>query len=135
MSPKVRVPARSWLLGLAATSACLAAQAHHSVLGFDGAHETTIVGTVVRIAWQFPHVHLAVAAEHEGGESAWTVEAEAPQVLARLGWAADAVKVGDVVTVRGARAKNGAQALRCATVELAGRTFECFPAGGRVGGK
>jgi hypothetical protein len=135
MSPKARVPARSWLLGLAATAACPAVQAHHSVLGFDAAHETTIVGTVVRIAWQFPHVHLIVAVRPEGGDPTWTVEAEAPQVLARLGWAADAVKVGDVVTVRGARAKNGGQSVRCATVELAGTRLECFPAGGRVGGK
>jgi hypothetical protein len=130
----VRVPARSALLGLAVT-ACLTAQAHHSVLGFDGAHETTIVGPVVRVAWRFPHVHLAVAVRHEGRDATWTVEAEAPQVLARLGWAADTVKVGDVVTVRGARAKNGGRELRCATVELADRTLECFPAGRRVGGE
>jgi Family of unknown function (DUF6152) len=120
---------RSWLAALAVAAPSVAVQAHHSVLGFDGEELTTIFGAVVRVAWQFPHVHLVVAVQHQGDRETWTVESEAPQVLARLGWKPDAVKVGDLVTVRGARARDGRLALRCVTVGLAGGlTLQCFPA-------
>ena len=113
----------------------LPASAHHSVLGFDGSHETTITGRVVQLKWQFPHVRFAVLVARDAGDETWRVEGEAPPVLATLGWQPDAVRVGDVVTVRGARAKDGSPALRCATVELAaGRKLECFAAGRATGG-
>ena len=112
-----------------------AASAHHSVLGFDGSHETTIKGRVVQLKWQFPHVRFAVLVARDGGDETWSVESEAPQVLRTLGWQPDAVRVGDVVTVHGARAKDGSMALRCAVVELgAGRKLECFAAARAAGG-
>ena len=112
-----------------------AASAHHSVLGFDGSHETTITGRVVQLKWQFPHIRFAVLVARDGGEETWNIESEAPQVLATLGWRPDAVKVGDVVTVHGARAKDGSMALRCAVVELAaGRKLACFAAARAAGG-
>jgi hypothetical protein len=113
----------------------LAASAHHSVLGFDGSHETTITGRVVQLKWQFPHVRFAVLVSRDGGDETWSIESEAPQVLATLGWQPNAVRVGDVVTVHGARAKDGSMALRCAFVELAeGRKLECFAAARAAGG-
>jgi len=109
----------------------LAASAHHSVLGFDGSHATTITGKVVELKWQFPHVRITVLVSTNGRDEAWRVESEAPQVLASLGWPADAVRVGDSVTVRGARARDGSAALRCATLELAdGRMLACFAGAG-----
>jgi hypothetical protein len=121
--------ARRAVLVALTTLACLPVSAHHSVLGFDGNHETTITGRVVQLHWQFPHVRFAVLVARDVGDETWRVESEAPQVLATLGWRPDAVRVGDVVTVHGARAKDGSTALRCATVELAaGRKLECFAA-------
>ncbi len=126
--------ARAVLVTLA-TLVWLPASAHHSVLGFDGSHETTITGKVVRLKWQFPHVRLAVLVARDSGAETWRVESEAPQVLATLGWQPDTVRVGEVVTVRGARAKDGSTALRCATVELASaRKLECFAAARATGG-
>jgi len=79
-------------------------------------------------------VRFAVRVAIDAGEETWRVESEAPQVLATLGWQPSAVRVGDVVTVHGARAKDGSTTLRCATVELAaGRKLDCF-AGARVTG-
>ena len=126
---------RSLLVTLAAVLLpWLAASAHHSVLAFDGSHETIITGKVVQLRWQFPHVRFAVVVSQDGRDETWRVESEAPQVLASLGWRPDAVRVGDVVTVRGARAKDGSTALRCSVVELAPeRTLRCF-AGARAAG-
>jgi len=109
----------------------LAASAHHSVLAFDASHATTITGKVVELKWQFPHVRITVLVLDNGRDETWRVESEAPQVLASLGWPADAVRVGDSVTVRGARARDGSAALRCATLELAdGRMLACFAGAG-----
>ena len=125
---------RAGLVTLAAL-VWLPASAHHSVLGFDGSHETVITGRVVQLKWQFPHVRLAVLVARDAGDETWRVESEAPPVLATLGWQPATVGVGDVVTVRGARAKDGSPALRCATVELAaGRKLECFAAARGTGG-
>jgi hypothetical protein len=113
----------------------LGASAHHSVLGFDGSRETTITGKVEQLNWQFPHVRLTVLVARDGSDETWRVESEAPQVLASLGWRPDSVRVGDVVTVHGARAKDGSTALRCASVEFAaGRKLECFAAARTPGG-
>jgi hypothetical protein len=125
---------RAGLMTLAAL-VWLPASAHHSVLGFDGGHETTITGRVVELKWQFPHVRFAVLVAREAGDETWRVESEAPPVLATLGWQPEAVRVGDVVTVHGARAKDGSPAMRCATVELAaGRKLACFAAARATGG-
>ncbi len=129
------ISVRRALLGTLATLVWLPASAHHSVLGFDGSHETTITGRVVQLKWQFPHVRFAMLVARDVGDETWRVESEAPQVLTTLGWQPDAVRVGDVVTVHGARAKDGSTALRCATVELAaGRKLECFAAARATGG-
>jgi uncharacterized protein DUF6152 len=119
---------RVWLVGAALLSA-QALRAHHSVLPFDGTRGVTIEGTVARVLWQNPHAVLVVdVPSAAGGVERWTIESESPLVLARLGWTAETLQVGERLAVLGAPAKDGSRALRCKHVTLAdGRTLPCFP--------
>ena len=99
------------------------AQAHHSVLPFDGATPTMLEGTVVSVLWQNPHTQLAIDV---GGER-WTIEVDGVAILERIGWTRDMVKAGDKVRVIGARAKDGRRRLRCQSVTTEDRrTLTCF---------
>lgn len=121
---------------IAVAAALLAASplacGHHSVLAFDAAQPTTIVGIVTKLRWQNPHAQLAVDVQRDGAVERWAVEVESPRLLERLGWSEHSVGVGDAVTVTGARAKDGSAAMRCAEIRLYdGRAFACFAAQAR----
>ena len=104
-------------------------RAHHSVLAFDGTQGTTIEGTVRRILRVNPHTEIIVdVAQEDGTIETWRVESESASLLNRLGWEDDAIEAGHLLRVIGARAKNGATALRCKLIELEdGRILPCFP--------
>jgi hypothetical protein len=105
-----------------------AAVAHHSVLPFDGTHGATVMGTVTRFLWQNPHTMIALdVARLDGVIVQWTIEAEAPRVLERIGWTQGSLEVGARITVQGAAAKDGSTVMRCREIELAdGRRLPCF---------
>ena len=101
--------------------------AHHSILPFDATRATAIHGVVVRLVWQNPHTHiyLDVTNEH-GAVEQWAIESEGANALRRLGWTKDLIRLGDRLTITGARAKNGAAVMRCETLQLRdGRRFAC----------
>jgi hypothetical protein len=103
------------------------ASAHHSVLPFDGNRPTTIRGTLRRIDWRNPHVYLQVAVGDATGV-VWTIEAESPLLLERLGWRKAQLIPEHPISVLGAPSKDGKRLLRCRTVTLdTGTTLPCFP--------
>jgi hypothetical protein len=107
------------------------ARAHHSVLAYDGGTPTTITGTVAKVLWQNPHAYIDLDVTTGGTRARWIIENEGPVALERLGWTKTTLKPGDVITITGARARDGATRMRCASVTLAGgRQLPCFGAGG-----
>jgi hypothetical protein len=54
----------------------------------------------------------------EGKVVNWAFEGGPPNVIYRQGWRKDTLKPGDVVTVKGFRAKDGTHLAACATVKL-----------------
>ena len=105
--------------------------AHHSVLPYDGSTATTLIGTVVKVLWQNPHAYIDLDVSADGTRTRWIVENEGPVALERLGWTKSSLMPGDVVTVMGARARDGSARLRCASVTLAdARRLPCFASGG-----
>jgi hypothetical protein len=48
----------------------------------------------------------------------WAFEGGPPNVIYRQGWRKDTLKPGDVVTVKGFRAKDGTHLASCSTVKL-----------------
>ena len=99
-------------VGLAAIAALLASAqvgAHHSFAAeFDANSPIELTGTVTKVAWANPHTFFYIDVENPDGAIAnWALELGSPNGLMRRGWTRDSMKLGDVVTVTGWRAKDG----------------------------
>lgn len=106
---------------------------HHSVLGFDTSRQVRIAGTITRVVWQNPHVHVEVEVAGAPPER-WSIEAESANLLRRIGWSEAALAPGMPIRVTGAQARDGALVLRCESVQRlddsgrpAGLALPCIP--------
>ena len=95
------------LCGAMSTGAALA---HHSFAAeFDSNAPIELTGTVTKIDWANPHAYFYIdVAGKKGDIENWAMELGSPNGLMRRGWTRDSMKIGDVVTVSGWRAKDGA---------------------------
>jgi len=92
------------------------AAAHHGPGLYDRTKSVSVTGRVTQFRFMNPHVLIYVAAAGEDGrEIVWSGELTSPNRLARsatpVDWHKDLLKPGDVVTLSGNPAQNGAPAL------------------------
>src|ERR1041384_4493554 len=96
-----------------AIGAILAARplvAHHEILAkFDDKKTTTLKGTVTKVDWANPHVHIFMNVQTGNNVANWAVELESPVDLGRGGWNRESVKPGDALTVQGLSARDGSR--------------------------
>jgi uncharacterized protein DUF6152 len=82
--------------------------AHHAGTLYDREHPITLSGTVTEYSYYNPHVHILFDVKDDKGVvSHWTAEAGPPHGMYRNGWARDALKAGDTVTITGFPYKDG----------------------------
>ena len=83
--------------------------AHHSFAAeFDASSPIELTGTVTKVEWANPHTYFYMDVTTPKGEvEGWALEMGSPNGLMRRGWTRDSMKIGDVVTVTGSRAKDG----------------------------
>ncbi len=94
--------------GLALVLAAGSLLAHHEIFGkFDPAKPQTLKGSVTRVDWASPHVHVLMNVPEGARLAQWAVEVESPLDLERSGWNRTSLKPGDAVTVQGLRARDG----------------------------
>jgi len=101
----------SLFLGVGVLVAAVPMIAHHSVSAeFDTTKTITFKGPVKEINWGNPHIYTMVEAPDpaSGKTVVFRVEGGPPNSLFRNGWRKDTLKIGEVVTVTGNRAKNPA---------------------------
>src|SRR2546423_13092460 len=81
--------------------------AHHAVSAeFDRNKQVSFTGTVKKVEWMNPHIYTHIEAKDASGKTVvYEVEGGAPNSLFRSGWRPDTLKIGEVVTVSGSRAK------------------------------
>ena len=104
-----------------ALSFTVSASAHHSFAAeFDRDMPVTVTGTVTKVEWSIPHARFYIDAKEDGGETVnWDFELASPNGLMRRGWNRNSMKIGDMVTVTGHRAKNNPHVGNASTVTLA----------------
>src|SRR5215831_12820491 len=84
--------------------------AHHNITGkFDPAKTRTLKGTVTKLDWANPHVHILMDVLDGKTVTNWAVELESTLDLEKSGWNLRTVKPGDELTVQGMVARNGSQ--------------------------
>jgi DNA/RNA endonuclease YhcR with UshA esterase domain len=81
--------------------------AHHSISAeFDTNKPISFKGTIKKVEWMNPHIYTHVEVKNpDGTHTVYRVEGGPPNSLYRQGWRKDTLKVGDVVSVTGVRAK------------------------------
>lgn len=96
-----------FVVGFGLLLAVAPALAHHAVSAeFDRSKPISFKGTVKKVDWMNPHIYTHIETTDESGKVVvYQVEGGAPNSLFRNGWRPDTLKVGEVVTVTGSRAK------------------------------
>jgi hypothetical protein len=98
------------------------AVAHHSFAAeFDADKPVMLTGSVTKVEWTNPHTYffIDVIDQKTGKVTRWGLEMGSPNGLMRQGWSRNSLKVGDVVTVEGSRAKDGSNTANARAVSLA----------------
>jgi hypothetical protein len=83
--------------------------AHHSALAeFDPEMPVKVTGTLKTVEWQNPHVWFFVdVTEGDGTVTTWGFSTSPPGSLMRRGITKNLLRIGAVVNVEGARARDG----------------------------
>jgi|SRR6185503_2414186 hypothetical protein len=97
------------ILGLALLMAAAPAFAHHALAATYDTHQSILLkGTVTKIDWENPHVHLYLQAMDKGAsDSGWEFEMGSPNLLLLNGWKIDTFRRGDHVVVTAYPARDG----------------------------
>lgn len=124
----MNIKAAAVLLGVVAFLAGQPVVAHHAFSAeFDAEKRVKLTGAVTRLDWTNPHAWIYVDVKDETGKVAnWGFELASPNGLMRSGWTRFSLKPGDVVTVEGARAKNGSNNANAEVVTVASTGQKLF---------
>jgi hypothetical protein len=98
------------------------ALAHHPFSAeFDAQAPLTLSGAVTQVVWNEPHVYVHVDVKDPGGQTRnWNLELASPVMLTSKGWSKDTLKQGEVITVKGYRAKSEPFVAAARTIEMPG---------------
>ncbi|MEO8097998.1 MAG: DUF6152 family protein [Acidobacteriota bacterium] len=94
--------------------------AHHSFTAeYDSKKPINFSGSVTRVEWMNPHIYFYVEVKRPDKMTAnFAVEGGSPNVLRRMRWGKNSIRVGDVLAVKGFLAKNGSNTVNAITILL-----------------
>ena len=121
----------TWAFGMLLAAAPV--MAHHAFTAeFDAKKPVTIRGFVTKVEWTNPHAWFYIdVADDTGKVTKWALELGGPNTLIRAGWTKNSMKVGDIVTVEGSRAKDGSPVANSQVVTLKSTGQRLFAASSR----
>ncbi|HEV8417004.1 MAG TPA: DUF6152 family protein [Bryobacteraceae bacterium] len=95
--------------------------AHHALAAtYDTRQSIVLAGTVMKISWENPHVHLYLQADDKTSP-AWEFELGSPNMQIQNGWKLDTFRRGDHVVVTAYPARNGSRFGYASKVALSSR--------------
>jgi hypothetical protein len=112
------------LAAIALVASALPLLAHHSFAAeFDSSKSVDFTGVVTKVEWMNPHVYFYVDVKDSktGKVQSWGCEMGSPNGLARQGWTRNTLKVGTIVRVEGAAAKDGSNVVNARNVTVNGK--------------
>ncbi len=85
------------------------ALAHHAYTAeFDTTKPVKVTGVVTKLEWSNPHIWIYLdVKDDKGSVTNWGFSASPPGMLLRRGITKNSLKIGDVLTISGHRAKDG----------------------------
>jgi hypothetical protein len=106
------------------------ANAHHGWAEFDYESTVKMEGTVVDFHFTNPHCVVELRVQDDKGKvTQWQGEFASPGELARKGWTAATLQVGDKIAMTGHPAKNRGPAMHVSGIRLANGKDLIVPAG------
>jgi len=107
--------------------------AHHAFSAeFDANKPVNLTGAVTKVEWTNPHAWFYIdVADATGKVTKWALELGGPNTLIRAGWTRNSMKVGDIVSVEGSRAKDGSPIANAQVVTLKSTGQRLFAASSR----
>lgn len=116
----------SLILIIVALAASTPLLAHHGEANYDTDKIVSVKGTVSDFQFINPHTLITLDVKNDKGEiEKWNCEMRSPSMLVRVGgWDKNTLKVGDVITVYGSRAKNGTTVMRLQKLTFADGTVK-----------
>jgi hypothetical protein len=106
----MKIPNRNrWLVACVGLMlSALPVAAHHSFASeYDSKDLVTLAGVISKVEWTNPHIYFYVDVKDASGSVVtWAVEGYPPNTLKRTGFTRDDLKLGDMVSVTGYKAKD-----------------------------
>lgn len=109
---------------IALAASAMPVLAHHSFAAeFDSSKPVNFTGVVTKVEWMNPHVYFYVDVKDPktGKVANWGCEMGSPNGLARQGWTRSTLKIGMVITVEGAQAKDASNIANARNVTVDGK--------------
>src|SRR5215831_20015142 len=118
------------LVAFSVLAAELPAFPHHAFSAvFDEKNPIKLSGTVTKIEWQNPHTWFYMDVKDESGKATnWGMEMGSPNLLIRSGWNRNSMKIGDVISIEGFRARDGSNVGNAQVVTLTNTGQRLFTA-------
>jgi hypothetical protein len=102
---------------------------HSFAAEFDANKPVNLTGSVTKLEWMNPHAWFYIDVKDETGNvTNWAFEMGNLSALTRFGWSRNSLKIGDVITVEGSRAKDGSNNANARSVTLASTGQKLFTA-------
>ena len=100
---------RTGVIAASLIAASAIALAHHAYTAeFDTTKPVKVTGTVSKLEWSNPHIWIYLDVKDDHGKvTNWGFSASPPGMLLRRGITKNSLKIGDVLTISGHRAKDG----------------------------